>query len=107
VIEDGIRENPETEELLGVYGMALAENGRFSEAISALNKVIAMHPANHNVYYNLASVYAKTGDARLACLYLKEAMQKGFSDIELLKGDGRFERVKNSPDFAACLIQLQ
>ena len=100
VIEEGIRHSREGEELTAVFGMVLAENGKFPQAIAALKRAIAAHPADYTLYYDLASVYARAGDAREACHYLEQAFQKGFSDVELLKTDTRFERIKVSPAFA-------
>ena len=107
VVEEALRLFPGEEDLVGIYGVVLAENDRFSQAISPLKHMIEIDPADHYYDYVLATVYSRLGNSREAVRYLQQALQKGFSDIGKLQGDPKLEAVRNSPEFSALRSELE
>ncbi len=107
VIEEALRLFPEADDLMGIYGAVLAENGRFSEAISPLKQMMEIDPADHYYDYMLATVYSRSGNSREAVRFLRQALQKGFSDIDKFRSDPKLDAVRNSPEFSALRSELE
>ncbi|MEW5818378.1 MAG: hypothetical protein AB1798_23690 [Spirochaetota bacterium] len=56
--------------------------------------------------YNLACCYGQVGDEKRAAKYLKLAVEEGFTDINHIKSDSDFEKVKNSPKFKEVMSEI-
>ena len=56
--------------------------------------------------YNLACCYGQVGDDKRAAKYLKLAVEEGFTDINHIKSDSDFEKVRNSPKFQTTLRDI-
>lgn len=54
---------------------------------------------NARVIYNLACCYARMGQAEPAAQLLKRAVAAGFTDLNLIRKDADFEKVRNTPAF--------
>jgi len=61
---------------------------------------------NPTLLYNLACCYALMGDDANAARMLARAWRAGFRNLAHIEGDADFERVRNSPRFAATADSL-
>lgn len=107
LVEEALRLFPEEEDLVGIYGVVLAENDRLSQAISPLKHMIKIDPADHYYDYVLATVYSRSDNSGEAVRYLRQALQKGFSDVGKIRDDPKLKAVRNSPEFSALLSELE
>jgi tetratricopeptide (TPR) repeat protein len=107
VMEQGLRLFPAAEDLIGIYGIVLAENERLTEAISPLKHMVEIDPADHYCDYALATVYSRLGNSGEAVRYLRQALQKGFSDMDRLRNDPKLDDVRKSPEFAVLRSELE
>lgn len=77
----------------------LAGQGKFTEAIEAQRKAIAMNPTDDQLVYGLAQRYAQAGDAANAVKTLKQAIAKHAGWKTLAGRNPNFEKIKNDADF--------
>jgi tetratricopeptide (TPR) repeat protein len=106
VIRTGMKKNPDWPSLLGYYGLALAMSGRTSEAIPWALKAIQAEPGDPNHYYNLAGMYALSGNVVDSLRYLDLAVQKGYRNPEKIARDEVFRSVRGLPEFKKILERL-
>jgi len=76
--------------LVSRLARAYAVSRRFGEAESAYLRLIALAPDNGMAYYNLASVYAVTGNVPKAKEFLKKAEENGIQTQEKIRTDPNF-----------------
>ena len=79
--------------------------GEYDNAISALYKILELRPENPDVYYNIACMHAKQNNLDESINWLKSAIEKGFSDWELLENDNDLENIRSSSDYRELLIR--
>jgi predicted esterase len=65
------------------------------------------HPMNPGEYYNLACAHALSGEAKDALKALRQAVDKGFDDLELLESDKDLDTIRNSPQFKSLVEELK
>ncbi len=107
VIRPGMKKNPDSASLLGQYGLALAMSGQISEAIPWTVKAIHAEPGDPNQYYNLAGMYALSGNASDSLRYLDLAVQKGYANPDKMDRDPVFRSVRDLPGFKKILQRLR
>ena len=73
------------------------------------NAGIQMHmasPADRAGYhYTIAKMYAAKGDAERCLLYLRKAMEEGYSEISKVYKENEFSAVRKDPRFTALMEQ--
>jgi hypothetical protein len=72
---------------------------RYDEAFEYYAKALEAEPANGDVYYNMASIYAIQGKTEEAIQYLKLSVLNGYIDIKTLSTDNDFKNLHGNPDF--------
>lgn len=82
------------------------ERKDYAKAVAAFERQIAIFPDNPTPYYNIACCYALEGNAERAGTWLTLSIERGFRDAAHLAGDPDFDRVRQSPDYIACLTLL-
>ncbi len=65
------------------------------------------HPMNPGEFYNLACAYALSGEVKDALKALRQAVEKGFDDIELLESDKDLDSVRITPQFKPLVEELK
>ena len=77
---------------------------RYDEAFEQYAKALEADPANRDVYYNMASIYAIQGKIDESLQYLKLSVLNGYidlptlssdNDLKNLHGNAEFERIKS------------
>jgi tetratricopeptide (TPR) repeat protein len=80
--------------LLSRLSRLFAITYKYDAAISAYQRLIRMTPDNAMLYYNVAAVYAASGDIAQAEAFLEKAEKKGLNVTEKIKKDPNFEKIK-------------
>lgn len=71
--------------------------GKYEESFADYQTAIKLNPADPNAYYNLACRYALRKNETEACLWLKKAVEKGFTQWEFIKKDSDLDAIRTSP----------
>lgn len=81
-----------------MYRLALiySEKTEFSIALNILEKIKNIQPNNPEVYYNIACIYAKQNMADESVNWLKQAVEKGFQNWELINKDPDLANIRNN-----------
>jgi protein O-mannosyl-transferase len=89
-----------------MYGVVLVYSKRqeYLKAIDVLQKILQMQPGNPEVYYNIACLYAKQGKTDESIAWLKQSIEKGFHNWDLIKKDPDLSNIRNTT-FATNLIK--
>ena len=82
------------------------EQKNFARAARLLELAAAIRPDSPEVYYNLASAYARAHDKRHALEALGRAIEKGFKDGKRISEDPAFEQLRNDPGLKKLLARL-
>ncbi len=84
-----------------LQGLAVAHTagGDYDSALDTLKRLIALNPGNPEPYYNTACVHALRGDAKEAVAWLRKAVEKGFSDWNLIETDDDLAGIRASREF--------
>jgi len=88
--------------------VALAHAGlkRYPEAIRDLQRAIEMGPVNPAMHYNLACMYALSGDRDHAIEALGRAIDSGFKDREGIVDDPDLASIRGDERYASLLHRL-
>ena len=81
---------------LGSLALVYGGWGEYDKAITALSKIIELQPDNASAYYNMAYVHARQGRVDEAVKWLREAIERGFSNWELLRTDKDLENIRET-----------
>lgn len=79
------------------------EAGDYALAEELLKKQVQARPLDFVPRYNLACCRAMVGDADGTIAYLKEAIERGFTDVYQLKRDATLVKVRGDPRFKAII----
>lgn len=81
----------------------LVRMGDLEQAELEYQKVVAQHPDNERVVYNLSCIYSLRGKKELALKTLKEAVEMGFDDFEWIRLDKDLDNIRGEEGFRAIL----
>jgi len=85
--------DPVTLHRLAILYSSNNENEKALDVLFALSKV---NPEQPDVCYNIACIYAKQDRVNESVQWLMRAVEKGFSDWNLLKNDSDLENIRNT-----------
>jgi serine/threonine-protein kinase len=89
-------------DLLCGRSFCAAKLDRFNEAISNIEKAMELKPNDNRFLFRAAQVYFLAGRREETFVYLREAVQKGFSRVEI-RSNFVFQPLLNEPEFRAIL----
>ncbi len=72
---------------------------RYEEAFEQYALALEADPANRDVYYNMACIYAIQGKVEEALQYLKLSVLNGYIDLDTLNTDADLKNLHGNPDF--------
>ena len=75
----------------------------YQEAEDICKKAIELEPDYAPAYYNLACVYALRNESSAAIQCLKNAIEKGFGDRDLLLKDKELDNIRDEPGFVELM----
>jgi tetratricopeptide (TPR) repeat protein len=107
VVRAALKQNPEADSLAAPYALALAVAGKPSEAIPWMLKAVEAEPGEPKHLYNLAAMYALSGDAPKAMRHLDLAVQRGYADVDKLAADSAFRTLHSTPEFRALIDKIR
>ncbi len=81
-------------------------SGDFASSAAMYLAVAQRDMKNNSVLYNLACCYGLLGQEKLASIFLEKAYRAGFTDLEHIKSDPDFEKVRSSERFSAAMDSL-
>jgi protein O-mannosyl-transferase len=76
--------------------LVYSDCNEFTKALNMLQNIRLIQPGNPEVYYNIACIYAKQNmrDKSIECL--KQSIEKGFHNWELIKRDPDLANIRNT-----------
>ena len=79
-------------------GLLLVYSNRqeYTKALDVLQGMEQIQPGNPDVYYNIACIYAKQNMSDKSIEYLKQSIEKGFHNWELIKRDPDLASIRNT-----------
>ena len=98
-----MRFKPDKHEALYNKGTALANLGRYEEAIAAYDQALAIKPDKHAALYNKACCYGLQGDVEKAVECLNAAISLDSESLELAKTDTDFDPIRHDERFRALV----
>lgn len=78
---------------------ALADEGRFAEAVEKQRAAIAIVPDEDQLIYGLARLHARAGDAANAVAALRDAIERNSRWRELAPAQADFDGIRDNPEF--------
>ena len=89
-----------------MFGLALVYSDRHesTKALDVLQNMRKLEPDNPEIYYNIACIYAKENEADKSIVWLKQAVEKGFHNYDLIRKDPDLGQIRRSP-YVRELIQ--
>ncbi len=81
--------------------------GQYDKSAACYLAALKYNIEDDNSLYNLACCFGLMGNGELASIYLEKAYMAGFRNIQHIKNDPDFEKVRESEKFAAIMDSLQ
>ena len=81
-----------------MYGLVLVYSNRqeYVKALDVLQKIRQLQPGNPELYYNTACIYAKQSKPDEAIAWLKQSIEKGFHNWDLIKKDPDLTNIRDT-----------
>ncbi|MBN1495683.1 MAG: tetratricopeptide repeat protein [Spirochaetes bacterium] len=102
-----IQLDPSRAEFYYNCGQANYRLDRPDDAAAMYEKALAADRSFYPAHYNLACLHARKNDTRKAFESLEKAVAAGFSDVELLKVDASFERMRPDARFNRLIEKIK
>lgn len=103
VFEDIVKQDTSQTQAAFLLGQAYYMMREYRKAAATWEKVEARDYRTQTVRYNLASAYAQMRDSEKAFTWLAQALEAGFSRVEILKSDTVFAALRLDERFAKVL----
>ena len=97
--ENALAIQPDYPQALNNLAMAYAADKQYDNALDAFKKMIAFQPDNASHYYNVAVLYALQTKVIESIEWLKKAIDRGYTNWELIKTDKDLENIRNSAEY--------
>jgi eukaryotic-like serine/threonine-protein kinase len=97
--------NPRDANVLEQLGLYYAKKGDAIQALDFMRRARALSPADVNMIYNQAVVFAIGGRTAEALKALREALQKGYS-LEEIKSDPELGTLQSLPEFKKLVAEF-
>jgi len=78
----------------------------YPKALSLLEKMRIADPDNPEIYYNIACIHAKQNNVEESVTWLRRSVEKGFSNVDLIRKDPDLRNIRNTP-YAAELMNTR
>jgi len=84
---------------LNDLALAHMSRGEYDRALPLYMQMIELRPDDYIAYYNMACLYAQQDQVEEAVAWLKRAVERGFSDWQLLANDEDLENLRGTAYF--------
>jgi tetratricopeptide (TPR) repeat protein len=82
---------------------ALVQKKEYEEALIICKKLVNQHPDRPETYYNVASVYALQRQIEKSVEWLRKAIERGYSNWEMIKTDQDLENIRHTKGYQALI----
>ncbi len=88
-----------------MYGISLiySSEKEYAKALEYLERIKRLQPDKPEVYYNIACIYARQDVADDATRWLRQAIEKGFKDMDLIRKDPDLENIRNTAYYSSLM----
>jgi tetratricopeptide (TPR) repeat protein len=83
-------------------GFTFLEWGKYTEAEKDIRKALELDPNHLPAITSLSELYSVTNKVSDACIWLKQAIDKGYAKWDYIKTYKTFDNIRNSP----CYIEI-
>jgi tetratricopeptide (TPR) repeat protein len=90
-------------EALNNLAAALVHKKEYEEALTICKKLVTLHPDRPETYYNVASVYALQRQIEKSIEWLRKAIERGYSNWEMIKTDQDLENIRHTKGYQALI----
>jgi len=80
-------------------GISYFLRDRYDEALEEYKRALEADPSNHDVYYNIACIYAVQNKTEDSLEYLKLSVLNGYIDLKTLNTDSDLKNLHGNPVF--------
>jgi serine/threonine protein kinase/tetratricopeptide (TPR) repeat protein len=87
-------------------GIAYTNLGQWDNVVSDFTNLLKRYPADYNAWHTRAVAYTKLNQPELAVSDLRQALAKGYKDLEGIRTDDRFTPLRNREDFKKLLAEM-
>lgn len=77
----------------------------YDMAISTYLRLLQIYPRNYSCDYNIACLYALKRDEQNSCIWLKKAIDNGYTNWSLIQKDPDLEYIRNTPCYREMVKQ--
>ncbi len=102
-LEQRLLDFPDSAPLLSMHGVILACQGKHEEAVAELQKANAAIPGVAQTTFDIARAYALHGDKQKTLQYLRQAVEEGKHDFEMMRTDWFFKPLRKDAEFNALI----
>ena len=105
--ESVLRRDPRYAEVVEILGGLYTKTGRITDGLRMDRLLVRLQPDNATAHYNLACSLALSRRKPAALQALREAVARGYRDLDWMAQDPDLESLKTHPQFLALLEQLK
>jgi len=87
---------PKSNQALFGLVMVYSDCQDYTKTLAVLQKMIQIQPDNPEVFYNVACVYAKQNMKEQSIAWLKQSIEKGFHNWDMIKHDPDLSNIRNT-----------
>ncbi|MDY6822262.1 MAG: tetratricopeptide repeat protein [Thermodesulfobacteriota bacterium] len=102
-----LKNHPDFAHGINALARLYAATGKTAQAIDLFERLARVRPENPTVFYNLACLHARQQKTDSAISYLKQAVDKGYHDIETLKLDKDLQPVRETKEYQEILARCR
>lgn len=77
--------------------LAYSAQHELTKALDVLQNMRQIEPDNPDIYYNYACIYAKQNMTDESIEWLKQSIEKGFHNWDLIKNDPDLANIRKTP----------
>jgi len=88
---------------LNTLALMHASKNDFNKAVFYFKKILLIKPDKKDVYYNLACMYARQDNIKESIKWFTKAINRGYSNWDLIKTDQDLESIRKNPDYLKLL----
>ncbi|MHC4959652.1 MAG: TPR end-of-group domain-containing protein [Planctomycetota bacterium] len=99
IFEEALAEDPRDTDALRYLAHAYNLIGRHEDGIGIDKRLVALHPDDPRVRYNLACSFALSDRQAEALETLAQAVELGFEDINLMRKDQDLDGLRSDPRY--------
>ncbi len=105
--EGVLQKKPDFFEALSALGDVYTKKGLYDKGLEIDKKLVQIRPGNPIVLYNLACSYSLLNKISLSFLYIKKAIESGYSHMKYLEHDSDLDNLRKDVRFVKYLEKVK